>query len=234
MPHGPYGSRRIAAPKPCTGFRPLVAFASMPSRRRKTHSKRQRTFRDRIGLHRPTRMGRLHRRRARTFLRLETLTLVAIVGIASVTLGIRHQSPIFAVTVAVVATPLGLIYATREVVVRYRLSSELRSQINLLAKKAVAFAAIGFTIVALQETFVPGVFKSDNAAFLAIAALAGAGAWPHALEAHHVVKRHLEEQRQSTATTRRPQRRISKRKYRTRTFRIPGRQSSGLNSEARL
>jgi hypothetical protein len=142
----------------CTDISRVTILATCQSVPDETHrTSTTRTF----GLHRPSRGTR-----KRQFLRRNPVGITAL--LVSVVLA-------SSVTITMNAELLADLHS---------LPTHAKTHLGLLARRAGWTSVIGFILAILQ--FITGVanLQSANAFSLTIAALAGVGAWPHAIEAH--------------------------------------------------
>lgn len=141
-----------------------------------------------FGLHRPSRGTR-----NRQFFRRNpagiTALLVSVVLASSTLAAVTDNDPIFGICLAIVMLPVIITMNAGLLADLHSPPTHAKTHLGLLARKAGWTSVIGFILAILQ--FITGVanLQSANAFSLTIAALAGVGAWPHAIEAHYTGRR---------------------------------------------
>jgi hypothetical protein len=68
------------------------------------------------------------------------------------------------------------------------LPAPVKTHLGLLLRRVAVTSVIGFVLAVLQLFTGTANVLSSNAFNLTVAALAGVGAWPHAIEAHYTVR----------------------------------------------
>jgi len=158
----------------------------------------------RSGLRKPSRGDR----NLQFLRRHHTLTTAVFTTTAlsiSMLAGISNESVPFGASLAVVSLPFAISVNMALQADISNLSIEIRHQVRLLNLKALGFTALGIFVAFLQVFYNASQFKSSEGIYLAIIALAGVGAWPHAIECLYIVRRHLRHDRRRASV---PQRRL--------------------------
>jgi hypothetical protein len=118
-----------------------------------------------------------------------TALLVSVVLATSALAAVANNDPIFGICLAIVLLPVAITMNAGLLADLHGLPLEAKRHIGLLARKATWASLIGFVLAVLQAITGVANLQSSNAVSLTIAALAGVGAWPHAIEARYTVRR---------------------------------------------
>jgi hypothetical protein len=143
-----------------------------------------------LGIRQPNRFTRNRRRICSRYQTGISLLLCALAGI-SVLGGISDHVFVFVFTRFIVVAPLALVIGANFIADVFRLPTSVRQHLALLRWKTCGIAALGFVVAVLQVFFSSTKFASSGTIDLVIVTLAGVGTWPHAIEAHFIVKQRL-------------------------------------------
>ncbi|MDT7802021.1 MAG: hypothetical protein QOI78_5454 [Actinomycetota bacterium] len=113
--------------------------------------------------------------------------------------GIDRHDPLSGLSLAIVCLPPAIIVIVGLLADTGHLPPDIRKQVGLLLKKTVTTAALGLPMTFVQAFAGITIFNSAGTLEIAIATVAGASTWPHAVEAHYLVKRHLRRRRRPIA-----------------------------------
>lgn len=131
--------------------------------------------------------------------RLLTGVMIGSVLAVCTVAGIDRHDPLFGLSLAIVCLPPAIIVIVGMLADIGHLSPDVRKQVGLLLRKTVATAALGLLMTFVQAFAGTTIFNSVGALDIAIATVAGVSTWPHAIEAHYLVKRHLRRRRRRFA-----------------------------------